>query len=205
MNPFIEGLKRYFTEAQLQAIGKEVVAVAGAGGLGSNCAMLLARSGFTNFIIVDMDRLEASNLNRQNYTLSQVGEYKVDALAMNLRSINPDVNVEVHAERLTKNSMKELFAKADILVEAFDNPEMKVAFAECFASGSRLAVSASGIAGYGNCDAIETKKMGESFYIVGDGATGINQAPPLAPRVATAAAKQADIVLAHVLRKCAEA
>lgn len=199
MNTFEQGLRRYFTEEQLEKISHITVGIAGAGGLGSNCAMLLARSGFKNFIIVDMDCIEASNLNRQNFVLAQVGEQKAIALSDNIKLVNPDAKIETHVVRLTEDTLTDVFYTADVLVEAFDDPDMKRYFAECFADGGRLAVSASGIAGCGNSDRLRTKKMGQLFYLVGDGQSGIDRMPPLAPAVAIAAAKQADIVLAHTL------
>ena len=64
------------------------IGIAGAGGIGSNVAMLLVRAGFTKFTIVDFDYLEQSNLNRQFYFEDQLGKSKVESLKINLERIS---------------------------------------------------------------------------------------------------------------------
>lgn len=201
---FEKGLSRYFTEGELDRIRQVTVGIAGAGGLGSNCALLLARSGFQHFIIADYDHVEPSNLNRQQYTLDQVGQAKVAALIHNLQAVNPAVKVHSVVKKLSPGDLPAVFKEADVLVEAFDDPAMKEAFAECFGGRERLVVVSSGIAGCGTGNRIRTRQISPGFFLVGDEATGIDQAPPLAPAVTISAAKQADIVLGWVLGKTTE-
>lgn len=199
-NPFETGLLRYYTASELKKIQSVRVGVAGAGGLGSNCAALLARSGFKRLTVVDFDAVDASNLNRQNYVLSQLGRPKVEALAETLRQINPDIAVVARNCKIDGANARALFRCCDILVEALDRAEEKKMFVETFLNEGKFLVAASGIAGCGASDRIATHRIKKNFYIVGDLESGVDQAPPLAPCVAIAAAKQADLVLARVLR-----
>lgn len=189
-----------FTSVQCAKIRETVIGVAGAGGLGSNCAVNLVRCGFSHFVIVDSDTVEASNLNRQAYSYTQIGRDKVDALRENLLGINPGVAIKTHSARITRQNAISLFGKCGVIIEAFDNPEDKAMLAELFAYSGKLFVCASGVAGFGNSDRIRVTKKHDLFYIIGDLVTGISKTvKPYAPCVALAAAKQADIVLSWVL------
>jgi len=201
-NYFAHGLKRYLRPEQIDAIIKVKIGIAGAGGLGSNCAQLLARCGFRRFVIVDYDAVDASNLNRQFFFSGQVGQPKVAALTENLRRINPEVAVEAVEERVRPDNAARLFADCDVVVEAFDRAEDKKMLVEAYVGSGKLVVAASGLAGWGDSDRITVRRISERFYVVGDGTSGISpDLPPLAPCVAIAAAKQADIVLSYVLSK----
>lgn len=200
MNDFERSLGRYLNEAQLAKIGSYKVGIAGAGGLGSNCAAALVRTGFRDIKIVDFDIVDDSNLNRQFYFLHQVGKTKVDALKDNLLAINPEANIEVVSIRIEQNNIDYLFADCDIVVEAFDRAEYKKLIVEKFISTNRLVVAASGLAGWGDSDRIKTHRIKNNFYLIGDLKTGISSdTPPLAPCVLIAAAKQADVVLSYAL------
>lgn len=168
--------------------------------MGSNCAQLLVRSGFVNFRILDFDVVEAGNLNRQFFFCSQIGQKKVEALADNLRQINAAVSVSMQHERATPENAGALFADCDVVVEAFDDPACKKMLVEAYRSSGKLLVAASGIAGWGDSDRIRIHKISNNFYVVGDLVSGIGpETPPMGPCVNIAAAKQADIVLTHVL------
>ena len=199
-NKFEQGLRRYLREDQLWAVQRVKVGIAGAGGLGSNCAQLLVRSGFVHFVLVDFDSVESSNLNRQFFFGSQVGVAKVQALAENLGCINPAVSIQTINTKITPLNVSALFIDCDIVVEAFDNPECKKMLVEAYIDSGKLLVAASGLAGWGDSDRIKVSKIREKFYLVGDLVAGIGpEAPPMAPCVTIAAAKQADIVLSYVL------
>ena len=200
MNEFEKALSRYLTDEQLNRIRSMKVGIAGAGGLGSNCATALVRTGFRNIKIVDFDVVDHSNLNRQFYFLEQAGQAKVEALRDNLNLINPAVNIEIAQIRIEAENVGELFADCDVVVEAFDKAEYKKLIVETYINSSKLLVSASGLAGWGNSDRISVHRIKENFYIIGDLVTGIGPSvPPLAPCVFIAAAKQADVVLSYAL------
>lgn len=200
MNQAEQGMARYLGEERLAFLQNVTVGVAGAGGLGSNCAVHLVRSGFRRFVLVDFDRVEPSNLNRQAYTLSHVGQPKVRALAEIMRSINPDCDLNVRELTASAENMADVFACCDVVVEAFDDPKAKKALVETMVPSGKLVVAASGMGGTGNTDRIVTRKVRDNFYLVGDGESECSDAlPPFSPRVGITAAKQADVVLSHFL------
>ena len=200
MSALATGLARYLDEPRLQRIRDTKIGIAGVGGLGSNCAQLLARSGFVDFVLVDFDHVENSNLNRQFYFEDQIGQAKVQALARNLRQINPAVKLRTVQERVSADNVGQFFADRDVVVEAFDSPVSKRMIAEAYSRSGKLLVAASGLAGWGDNDRIKVHRIHSRFYLVGDLTSGVEgELPPLAPRVMIAAAKQADIVLGWVL------
>jgi sulfur carrier protein ThiS adenylyltransferase len=196
MNPFEQGLTRYLSPDQMESIRRIRVGIAGAGGLGSNVAWMLVRSGFSDFIVVDHDRVDLSNLNRQFFFARQVGLTKVQALRENLEAINPDVKIRAVEGVITPENVSALFAECHVVVEAFDRVQDKKMLVEaCLASGKFL-VAASGLAGSGDADRIKIHKLKENFYMVGDLVSEATEdCPPLAPCVTVAAAKQADLIL----------
>lgn len=200
MNRVEEGIAVHIGEERLARLQRARIGIAGCGGLGSNCAMHLVRSGFTRFVLVDFDRVEFSNLNRQAFFSLQVGEFKAEALAANMRAVNPELELEIYVERVDVARVKRLFVDCDAVVEAFDRAAAKKRLVEALLPLGCLVVSASGIGGCGDGDALVTRKVRDNFYLIGDGATECNlDTPPLSPRVGIAAAKQADVVLAHFL------
>ena len=82
-----------------RAFSSATVAVCGLGGLGSNIAIALARAGIGKLILIDFDRVDITNLHRQQYKAEQIGMYKTNALSGNLREIAPYIELETHTER----------------------------------------------------------------------------------------------------------
>ena len=200
MNDFERALAERIGPARFGKVQKARVGIAGAGGLGSNCANLLVRSGFKRFKIVDFDVVEWTNLNRQFYFADQVGQKKIVSLRNNLLRINPDIDIEIVDQKITEDNVAIIFSDCDIVVEALDNPGSKKMLAEAYFNSNKLLVCASGMAGWGNGDDIRIKKIRDNFFLVGDmvAETGPDS-PPMAPRVNIVAAKEADIVLSYVL------
>lgn len=177
------------------------VGIAGAGGLGSNCAVALARAGVGTLVVADFDRVSSDNLDRQAYYLDQVGMLKVEALAQNIARIDPAVCVEAHALRLGATSLASLFSGCDVVVEAFDAAEAKIMFIESLLAAlpGRPLVCASGIAGFGRPETLRVRRSG-SLSLVGDFESEVGpEFPPMAPRVAVVAAMEADLVLEVLL------
>ncbi len=198
-NEFEAAVSAYFTPRQWSNIQETRIGIAGAGGLGSNIAVALVRSGFRHLEIVDFDCLEAKNLNRQYYFLDEVGQPKVEALERRLRAINPAVEVRVHRVRLTDDNITEYFQSAEYLLEAFDRPEAKRMFMEAFVGSGKFLVMGSGMAGISNATPIVARKLKERLYLVGDGVTGVGKEnPPCAPRVSVCAGLMASVVLEDV-------
>ncbi len=178
------------------------VGIAGAGGLGSNCAVALARVGIGKLIIADFDVVNETNLNRQYFFRDQLGMKKVDALKNNIGRINPVVNVTTKDIQLDENNIVPIFKDCDIIVEAFDLAEMKKMIIEtCLAKWpEKPLVIGSGMAGWGKSNEIKVKKS-ENLYICGDEVSEIaDNNPPLAPRVGIVANMQANTVMEILLK-----
>lgn len=174
------------------------VGIAGLGGLGSAIAVALARVGVGQLILADFDVVEPSNLNRQQFFVDQLGLLKTDALVENLRRINPYVQLEAHAVKLTPDNIPSLFGEVDIMIEAFDRADQKVMLMQSFVGACPQVplITASGLAGYGPEESIGVAKMGEHIYVVGDQETGAKPGCGLmAPRVGIAASMQANVAL----------
>lgn len=170
---------------------QKVVAIAGCGGLGSNAAAALARSGLEKLKIADFDVVEASNLNRQYFFLQDVGKYKVNALADSLKKINPEVKIETFCTKLSSDNVCDFFRGADLLVEAFDSADSKLWLIERWSNlfPDKPVVCGSGIAGIGDFSEIHLKKRG-NLYICGDEYSDMNLGF-IAPKVAIVANLQA--------------
>lgn len=172
------------------------VAVCGLGGLGSNVATALARAGVGKLILIDFDCVDVTNLHRQQYKASQVGVAKAVALPENLREIAPYIELESHQVRVTEENVMELVGKADVVVEAFDNAEAKAMLVNAVLENGKTLVAASGMAGFGDANSIQTRKVSKNFYLCGDGVTDVNDGVGLvAPRVMACAAHEAQTVV----------
>jgi sulfur carrier protein ThiS adenylyltransferase len=197
---FRQVLESCFSPAQIERLGQLTVGIAGCGGLGSNCAVALVRSGFARLRLADFDVVEASNLNRQAYTPAHLGRPKADCLAEVLRQINPDLEVTVCRDRLDAARARDFFVPCDAVVEAFDQAAAKAMLAGVFLPSGKLYVTASGLAGFGASDRLRVRRLGPTAYLVGDEVSGVGpDRKPYAPCVQIAAAKEADIVLAWAL------
>jgi sulfur carrier protein ThiS adenylyltransferase len=186
----------------LAVLSRSVVGVAGAGGIGSNAAVTLARLGIGKLIIADFDIIEPSDLNRQQYFIEQIGRPKVEALVENLKKINPFSHYESHNVRIGPNNVATVFSQADILVEAFDQAEMKQMLIETWLSlfPDRPIIAASGLAGLGKNRKLHQRKLG-NLYICGDEETECEECiSPMAPRVAIVANMQANLVLELLMK-----
>jgi sulfur carrier protein ThiS adenylyltransferase len=181
----------------LAALRSSTVGVAGAGGLGSNAAACLARAGIGRLIVADFDRLEAPDLNRQHYFADQIGRLKVEALAENLRRMNPFSVCETHPVRIGPDNVEALFGSADLLIEALDGAEEKRMLAETWLRlfPGRPLIMASGLAGFGGNSALRQRDLG-GLFIIGDEASEAGPASwPMAPRVMAVAAMQANLAV----------
>ena len=178
------------------------VGIVGAGGLGSNCAAALIRTGLCKLVIADFDTVSESNLNRQFYFVDQVGMKKVEALYQNLIRIRPDATILVHPLRVTPQNVARLFGGCDVVVEALDAAQEKAWFIEEMIRQlpDIPLVAASGMAGYGKLETLRTVRQG-NLIVCGDGATEVSEGtPPLAPRVGIVALMQVDAVLEVLLK-----
>lgn len=179
------------------------IGIAGAGGLGSNVAQHLTRSGIGTLVVVDFDIVCATNLNRQFYFPDQVGQPKVVALKENLTRICPSLCYEDHCLRLDRNNTFLLFQGCDLVVEALDEAVAKAHLVDSLLAQGVMVIAASGIGGYGAPENFSVRSLGKNLFIVGDGHTPSDQfVPPMSPRVGIAAAMQADLVLQYLVGTC---
>ena len=185
-------------------LSKFRVGIAGAGGLGSNCAAALARSGVGILVIVDFDVIEEANLNRQYYFTDQIGMNKTFALKENISRINPGTFVIIHQEKLDRGNISQIFSGCDIIVEAFDSSLMKEMLIETVQvemPGIPLIVG-SGMAGWGKTNDLRYRKIDDTLYVCGDESTEVSDSlPPLASRVAIVANMQANVVIELLMNK----
>ncbi|MBE5846334.1 MAG: sulfur carrier protein ThiS adenylyltransferase ThiF [Lachnospiraceae bacterium] len=178
------------------------VAVAGLGGLGSNIAVMLARSGVGHLLLVDFDVVDVTNLNRQMYLIRHLGIPKTEALPDILRQINPYLEYKSIRVKVTPENIVSVFSGYPIVCEAFDKPDQKAMLVQQVLAQlpETIVVSGNGMAGIGNSNAIETKQMMSRLYVCGDRSTDVGDGIGLtAPRVAICAGHQAGKVLELIL------
>jgi len=174
------------------------VAICGLGGLGSNIAIALARAGIGRLILIDFDRVDITNLHRQQYKASQIGKYKTEALSENLLEIAPYIKIETITVRITEDNFAGLLEDADVVCEAFDDAEAKAMLVNGVLEQlpNTYLVAASGMAGMGTPNTIRTRRITKRFYLCGDGSSDVAETIGLvAPRVMLCAAHQAHTVL----------
>lgn len=184
---------------ELQAkLGTATVAICGLGGLGSNIAVSLARAGIGKLILIDFDKVDISNLHRQQYKAIQVGSDKTEALSDNLKEIAPYIEIEAHSVYITESNAAELLSSADIICEAFDNPEAKAMLTNTVLEKlpEKFLIAASGMAGLGSANSIKTRRVTKNFYLCGDEISDVTEGMGLvSSRVMLCAAHQAHMVL----------
>ena len=192
------------TGAVQRHLSKAWVAMAGLGGLGSNIAIFLARIGVGHLHLIDFDRVDITNLNRQQYFIHQIGMVKTEALTDILLAINPYLTIRKDCVRVTRENVPELFRDDTYICEAFDVPENKAMLAEAVLENfpEKYLIAASGMAGYGDSNLIRTRKISSHFYLCGDEAAEVYEGHSLmAPRVALCAAHQANLVVELILKQ----
>ncbi|MGN0332262.1 MAG: thiamine biosynthesis protein ThiF [Lachnospiraceae bacterium] len=174
------------------------VAVCGLGGLGSNISVSLARAGVGKLILIDFDRVDITNLHRQQYKASQIGCLKTEALSENIMEIAPYIELETHSVRITESNVTELLSNADIICEAFDDAEAKAMLTNTVLERlpGKFLVAASGMAGFGSPNSIKTRRIAKYFFLCGDEVSDVKEDIGLvSSRVMLCAAHQAHTVL----------
>ena len=178
------------------------IGIAGLGGLGSNIAAALVRNGVGHLTVADFDRVELSNINRQIYDLSHIGQNKTEALTDMIGHINPFCEVTSHSIRVTAENCVDIFSGCDIICEAFDDPVQKAMLVNTLLEKlpDKYIISGSGMAGFGRANDIVTRKITDRFYICGDGSTDVADGDGLtAARVMICAGHQASKVIELIL------
>ena len=205
-NEMLNALEKRIGKQLLSKFQSARVAVCGLGGLGSNIAISLARAGIGNLHIIDFDKVDISNLNRQQYFASQLGIYKTEAMLHNLKEISPYCKIKTDCIKINAENVKGLLENDDIICEAFDNPECKAMLVNNVIEKlpETYIVSASGMAGIASANEIRTRRITKHFYICGDGVSDVSEYNSLfSSRVMACAAHQAHTVL-RIIAGCHE-
>ena len=192
----MDALARRIGATERERLAEARVGVAGLGGLGSHIAVMLARSGVGMLHLVDFDRVDESNLNRQHYFREHLGCRKTDALAEQLLRIDPQLELALDCVRVDAGNAAALFAGERIVCEAFDDAACKAELVNALLTGTEATVVAgNGMAGAGPAEAVVTRRAGRRLYGCGDGATDVADAALYAPRVTLCAAQQALVAV----------
>ena len=174
------------------------VAVCGLGGLGSNIAIDLARAGVGHLHLIDFDRVDLTNLNRQQYAVGQLGQYKTDALRETLSLVSPYCDVTCDTIKVTEENLPDLLKTEDYICEAFDRAEAKAMLVSGVLEHfpEKYLVAGSGLAGLGSANTIQTRRISKRFYLCGDGTSDSSVGLGLvASRVLVCAAHEANMIL----------
>ena len=157
------------------------VLIVGAGGLGSPLAMYLAAAGVGTLGLVDDDRVDLSNLQRQvAHTTDRIGMAKVDSAAAACRAINPGITVETHAARLTADNAMALVGAYDLVCDGSDNFPTRFLVADACALARRTLVSAAVLRFDGQLSTFKPHEGGPCYRC-------LHPAPPPAGLVPTCA------------------
>ncbi|MGE5382130.1 MAG: sulfur carrier protein ThiS adenylyltransferase ThiF [Omnitrophica WOR_2 bacterium] len=182
---------------------KCTIGIAGCGGLGSTCAINLARAGVGKLIIADFDIVTRENLERQYFFVDQIGKLKVHALRDNILRVDPTISVKAFDLKLCSSDVIELFSGCDVIVEAFDKAEMKHMIIETTQNlmPGKILVAGIGLAGWGKTDLLTVQRSG-TLIVCGDQVSEISETNPLmAPRVGIVSNMEANEVLEILMSK----
>lgn len=195
---WINALVERHGETRQKAFLNATVAICGLGGLGSNIATALTRAGIGKLILIDFDKVDITNLNRQQYKMSQLGRPKTECCLENLRDISPYTEIIIYTVKLTEENISELLGNADIICEAFDKADQKAMLVNTVLETfpDKYMLSGTGMAGFGSANTIQSRKVFGKFYLCGDEKSDVNDGIGLvASRVMVCAAHEAHMVL----------
>lgn len=190
-------VSRHGSELQ-RKLDRSVVAICGLGGLGSNIAIALTRAGVGKLILTDYDKVDITNIHRQQYYADQIGMYKTEAIKDNLKRINPYMELELHNLKISEDNIEELLGQADIICEAFDRADQKAMLVNFVLEHfpEKYLVAGSGMAGLDSVNLIQTREITKHFVICGDGNSDVNTSGSLmASRVMACASHEAHAVI----------
>ena len=187
--------KDYFEKLQ-----NTKVCICGVGGLGSHIALSLARLGIGKLCLIDKDVVDMTNLGRQSYEVSDLGQPKVFAMKALIERITPLVQVEAIYDELNDTNYDTYLKNYPYVMEAFDSATNKANLTEFILATypDTVLLGASGMSGIGEPNRITTKKVFSNYYLSGDGESDMGLGL-LAPRVMLCAAHQATMLLNLIL------
>ncbi|MBR0573264.1 MULTISPECIES: tRNA cyclic N6-threonylcarbamoyladenosine(37) synthase TcdA [Pasteurellaceae] len=123
------GIGRLYTPQGLEKLRQSHICVIGIGGVGSWAVEALARSGIGNITLIDMDDICVTNINRQIHALSgQIGNLKTEAMQERIKLINPECEVQIIDDFLTKDNLSDYLMRGyDYVIDAIDSVQTKAA------------------------------------------------------------------------------
>ncbi|MFQ9933650.1 MAG: sulfur carrier protein ThiS adenylyltransferase ThiF [Lachnospiraceae bacterium] len=197
-----KSLESRHTKYVQDRLAKAKVAVCGLGGLGSSIAIALARCGVGELHLIDFDRVDLSNINRQQYALCELGIEKPAAMEAEIRRFSPYIIIKQDFVKITEENVYELLKDDIYICEAFDAPEEKAMLTNAVLEKfpEKYLVGASGMAGYETGNTIQTRKITSHYYLCGDGVSEIKEnAGLMAPRVMICGAHQANTIIKLII------
>ncbi len=198
-NKFYKTLTSRTSQEVIRKIKNITIGIAGCGGLGSNAAIALVRTGAMHLVIADFDRVELSNLNRQQYSLDDIGSFKVDALEKILISINPFAEIKKYNLKLNRKNIYSIFNNCKIIIEAFDRVTSKSMLIKSFSHpdfAGKYLIMGSGLSGFSPANRIRTKRIARNIFVCGDFYTEAGKSKSLmAPRVMITSGHQVNKAL----------
>ena len=206
-----EGLKTYIPLPLLDFFATVRIGIIGCGGLGSNCAFMLVRSGFRNFELMDGDCVEPSNLNRQMFFPRQVGQPKAEALKELLMELSPALDIQARNTYYHPKVEPGLFKNCHYLLEAVDKADTKAEILNSCPAYNRWIATASGLGGCKDISRIGTRTLrgkraaGEDSPVIVMAGDGVHETgpknPPLMPGVVTTAAAQVHALMKQAVKE----
>ncbi len=147
-----------------------LVGIIGAGGLGSNLAVILCRLGFTRLVVADFDVVEPSNLNRQIYHHEQVGRPKVESLERIVVNLLPEIDLTTHFAKIDGDNVAQYFGNCAVVADCTDLAQNKSQIVEAVLTIlSCPVVSVSGIGGRLTPEKLSCeRKFGDRLWVIGD-------------------------------------
>ena len=199
---FEKALEERQTREVREKLREGCVAVAGLGGLGSHIALMLARTGIRRLLLVDFDLVDVSNLNRQAYTIDQIGMPKTEAMKQRISQINPWIELEFFQGKVTRENAASIFKGYPVICEAFDGAEEKAMLVNTVLEQlpDSVVISGSGMAGAYSSNLIKTRKVMQRLYLCGDETYGVSDEESLtAARVSICAGHEANMAVRLLL------
>lgn len=140
-------LNAIYSPSQMTKLQKAKVAVIGLGGVGSFCATALARSAIGHLVLVDFDKIEHSNINRQEFAFcSTVGKKKIDVANKVIKDINPEICLSLYEQKIDVNNTEKICENCDYIVDAIDDVPAKIALVKYAQENNIPIVSCMGTA-----------------------------------------------------------
>lgn len=156
----------WLLDEKINLIQEKVILIIGLGGVGSYCLETLARTYFKKIIIVDADKIDISNLNRQLMTnINNIGRYKTDIFEERINQINPDCDVIKITEFITKDNINLLFKeKIDYVIDCCDTIDTKFELIKYCLKNKIKFISSMGMANRLDCSKIEITTLSKTSY-----------------------------------------